>query len=285
MNESPRHPKFVPAACDAMTRMAHLGVSVHPQLLWDRAYLPEASLLWLSPDTTRLMVALAATVPLDLRQVEMPFGWETGLAVFGSPVGGVDTDSPNPIVVNAVAWGRARIPVPPQLDTAALTVSSWKWHDESLWVPLGRSDWLTREQLGEVTAEHAVFAGRAGSEAFVASVIDDRRLLVALRALINDPSLTRVEPLPQSPAAARKHRRSGAAAPRTVNVVNLHSTPTGAAHPHRSGTFRHRWYVRPHMRWQACGPNRAQRSLVIVRGHIKGPDGAEFASSRTVHRL
>lgn len=285
MNESPRHPKFVPAACDAMTLMAHLGMAVNPQLMWDRSHLPKATLLWLSPDTTRLMTALAATVPADLRQVEMPFGWETGLAVFGSPVDGADADSDAPIRFNALAWGRARIPVPDQPDTSALTVSSWQWHDESLWVPLGRSDWLTREQLGEVTAEHAAFAGRGGSDTFVASVVEDRRFLVALRALISDPSLTRVEPLPQSPAAATKNRRNGGGTPRAVNVVNLHPAASGDGHPHASGTFRHRWYVRPHMRWQACGPNRTQRRLVIVRGHVKGPAGASFAPSRTVHRL
>ena len=121
----------------------------------------------------------------------------------------------------------------------------------------------------------------ARSEAFVASVIDDQRLLVVtFRALINDPSPAHGWNHLTSPAG-RNGLVAAAAAPRTVNVVNLHP-PLGAAHPHRSGTFRHRWCGRT---WVAGVAARTATPPVIVRGHIKGPDGAEFAPSRTVHRL
>ena len=119
-------------------------VPVHPQLLWDRAYLPGASLLWLSLDTTRLMVALAATVPHDLRQAGNAVRVGNRSRRVRVTRRRVSTPIPTPDQVINARRGAGTNPHPTADGHRGVDGLVVKWHDESLWVPAGRSDWLTR---------------------------------------------------------------------------------------------------------------------------------------------
>lgn len=47
----------------------------------------------------------------------------------------------------------------------------------------------------------------------------------------------------------------------------------------------HRWKVKEHWAWRACGPNRSQRRRVLIREYVKGPEDAPLVERPTVWSL
>lgn len=54
---------------------------------------------------------------------------------------------------------------------------------------------------------------------------------------------------------------------------------------HTAVDWSHRWIVRRHKRWQACGPGRTERKLIWIESHVKGPENAPVMQSKKVYRL
>ena len=49
-------------------------------------------------------------------------------------------------------------------------------------------------------------------------------------------------------------------------------------------TYNHRWWVAPHWRQQACGPNHSQRKPKYILAYSKGPEGKPFTTRVNVWR-
>ncbi len=87
---------------------------------------------------------------------------------------------------------------------------------------------------------------------------------------------------------ARVYTRAGRPVPE-VKMVTLRRAyqPTGDAgelDPDRPGRYyRHRWYVPAFPRWQRKGPGLSQLELILVSGHIRGPEGAPMLNQDKVN--
>lgn len=153
------------------------------------------------------------------------------------------------------------------------------------WVPLGRSDWLDGDQLGQAPYPDT-------SAAALASYTEDRRLVAALWGILAQEAVAqRTLHLPER-AVTRRHQRAGLArdlAP--VHVIRLRPVrhvhadapepPTGSARREWSC----QWIVSGHWRLARVGKGRMERRLVYVSPHVKGPDGAELRVRPTVRSL
>ncbi|MFC7344898.1 hypothetical protein [Saccharopolyspora griseoalba] len=115
-------------------------------------------------------------------------------------------------------------------------------------------------------------------------------LLQAMWLLMDMPSITTTacagSSLPtfladRVPRPRRATARSGTAG-EDVAVIHIRRERPGRASGSAASPYRHRWVVRPHKRWQACGPGRRQRRRVLVPPHIKGPAGAPFLNREHV---
>jgi hypothetical protein len=95
-------------------------------------------------------------------------------------------------------------------------------------------------------------------------------------------STQRASSHPSATAAAKR-----AKIPPLVSTVHLRrSVSLEPSQGHHEVHWQHRWLVRGHWRWQACGTGRAERKRIWVEGFIKGPDGAPFvANHETVYAL
>lgn len=69
-----------------------------------------------------------------------------------------------------------------------------------------------------------------------------------------------------------------------VTLIRIRRQQPDPRQRHGSGQSRyhHRWWVRPHKRWQACGPQRSQHRRILVGPYIKGPRGAPLLMKERV---
>ena len=297
--------RLLPAVADARARKA-LG--------WFRTTLSEAQLIYVAPDLVDVVADVAQRIPLDAVAAQGDAPATHGFVVFGSPLYGVDANHEGTIRLDALAWGPSLLPPSAawwdgdegaEAGVEAWTFGWWRWlhpdHTDALaeiappggqWVPIGRSDWPFGFPLGR-----AVYDGQdwpidsdPPAAAVVdgqkhASMIDDRKLVTALWLVLNERRLVQSETVMAPRAAQRRLERKGRPSP-SVTVIHLRRTQQ---HPGTSpGEGRKvsvRFVVRAHPRWQACGPGRTQRRLVLVPAHVKGPVDAPLVHGERVWSL
>lgn len=75
--------------------------------------------------------------------------------------------------------------------------------------------------------------------------------------------------------------------PSRVTVVRLRREASSMERKHGEShvEWQHRWIVRGHWRWQACGEGRSERRRIWINPFVKGPDGAPFVQSEKVYSL
>lgn len=181
---------------------------------------------------------------------------------------------------------------------------------EEFWMPLGRSDWLFDDRLDRPAADHFPNQGPSqedfkeafadgltnpiGSQMIIkstlfASHMEDRRLLAALWATLNQRRLVDLIDVPPDKYVRKRLARAGQPQRHdTVRLVHLRRSEFKHLRETDSGTGHKlsvRFPVRSHYRRQPYGPGRQLRKLIIVPAHWKGPDDAPISKVEKVWEL
>lgn len=110
------------------------------------------------------------------------------------------------------------------------------------------------------------------------------RYIHALWLLLNQ-TVTKVEE--EGVDRAARKRAEKMRLPSKVTVIRLRrEVSTLGREPGESQVqWQHRWIVRGHWRWQACGPGRTERKRIWINPFVKGPESAPFVQSEKVYSL
>lgn len=150
---------------------------------------------------------------------------------------------------------------------------------ETVWLPLGRSDWIIGESIDTPVVEGL-------DPIVVESMEEDRRWLAALWLLARQVNVSdRVTEMPDRPARRRSERAK--MDPR-VTVVKLRRLREPSDHDPGDGPGRewhHRWIVGGHWRNQPFGPGRSLRRPVWIAPYVKGPEGLPLVARPKVKAL
>lgn len=84
---------------------------------------------------------------------------------------------------------------------------------------------------------------------------------------------------------ATRRRATRKRIPPRVTVIKLRRSNEGREHGESEVEWQHRWIVRGHWRWQACGPNYSERRRIWISPFIKGPEDAPLKQSEKVYSL
>ena len=68
-------------------------------------------------------------------------------------------------------------------------------------------------------------------------------------------------------------------------MTTLRAIPQGGGGGDGDPLYSHRWVVRGHWRWQACGKGRKDRRLTWISPHVKGPEDAPLIEVEQVAKL
>lgn len=109
------------------------------------------------------------------------------------------------------------------------------------------------------------------------------RYVHALFLMLNQ-TLVRVEDDQPNRASRRRAMRKGM--PGKVAVIALRRQEGVSRHEGESVVeWSHRWVVRGHWRWQACGPGRAERKRIWIAPFVKGPEDKELIITDKLYEL
>lgn len=263
---------------------------------WYRAACEAGQLVYVTADLVDVVEQAAASVPDELTITLDDLPAPYGVVVLERPIYGTDAGPERPgqpVRVDGVIWGTAKLP-PSDMDWLdpdirytqdSLSVGALRWveadHGDVLaetwpanslpiWVPMGRSDWPYGQP---VPVEH-----RPGlSDAALTSMVEDRRFIAALFAVLNQRRL--VETTTVTAAVSRQQRRQAERKGRSYpDVVVVHLRRTEYQPVESNDGRRHvgvRFPVRPFFRRQPYGPRvEGRHKLVLVAGHWRGPEGA-----------
>lgn len=287
---------------------------------WINRTLKAAALWWVEPGTCEVLAESAPSIPadltLDLRDLPTP----CGLAVLAVDLEGIDADPAwnvlrGKVRVSGIMWGPITIGISDTEVYEAISIGTfsrsifrddtvlsleemtiayptlakivdsnrYKWPDHGdLFAYLGRSDWLP----GACPDTPLPGDILASSERTLASKAEDRRLIAALWALTRTTVVdVTTPPIPRS--TVRRAKRAGLDP--TVRVLSLGGTRTHRADSEPTGTssreHHHSWIVSPHFRWQAHGPGRSERKLILVPSHLKGDPALPLLGADRVWRV
>lgn len=231
-----------------------------------------SSLWWFSPEMVDLVSESAPTlsgdvsIPTDMMaNLDSP----NGLCFFAHPIEVMSIEGP-PIHISAVHWF-------PQVRTDTkgthyeISIDYYGVLDGRM-LPCGGSQWEHDERLDAAPN---------------ASGLEDRRLLMAVLALLSSPGITTVDRRHPDRPTARRLERQAPNLTNVVRVVYLSGSDNEHIdhHHHASPHHHHRWAVRGHWRNQPYGPMRSLRKPVWVRSHIKGPSDAPMMTGTIVRAL
>lgn len=288
------------------------------QVDWYRQHLPAAQCIYITSDLLDVIEAAAESIPEDHTLTREDIPAPAGFVVFERPIigRGVDLDEEGKRIMvdmrlDGVSWGEVKLPAYDaditqpdaliQTGRDGMGMAAYRFlergqHDklsealdrdpgmapivnEQGWVPLGRTDWLYDDALARATHTDI-------EDMVQETMLDDRRLLLSIWALIQQKRVVQSTAVPAQRHVRRRLARQGHQAP-DVTVVHLRRpeyTPR-----HDDGTTDRkigvRFMVRPHWRHQACGPGRMMRRLILVPPHIKGPVDAPMTHGERVWSL
>jgi hypothetical protein len=260
-------------------------------LRWYRELLPDAQLIHIDEKMCDFVVAAAEAVPpsLTIHMDDAPA--PVGLVVFAKAMEGTDAGPVAvgaPVTVNGLMWGPVHLPgrevpwfvEPPDDDTGVDGISIASFHlmeaqgrVPQVWVGLGRTDW----PWGDRVDDQLRGAIPDWSELKQKSLEEDRRLLAAIWATINQKRLVHTEiVLPDKHTRKRLERGGMGDVDNDVLIVHLRKTEYHMLDS-MEGTgnkLQFRIPVKPHYKRQPYGPRRALRKIILVPRHWRGPDDA-----------
>lgn len=108
------------------------------------------------------------------------------------------------------------------------------------------------------------------------------RLCHALWLLLNQTIVSVEEEKPDR-AAGRRAIKKGF--PPRVTTISLRRTESRPSEGESHVEWHHRWIVRGHWRWQACGPGRSERVRIWIAPFVKGPEDAPLKQSDKLYDL
>lgn len=109
------------------------------------------------------------------------------------------------------------------------------------------------------------------------------RYVHALFLLLNQTIVTVEDGLPNRPARKRALKRG---IPGKVSVIALRRHESANRQEGESTVeWSHRWVVRGHWRWQACGPGRTERRRIWIAPFVKGPEDKDLIVTDKVYDL
>lgn len=251
----------------------------------EREVLAEAELWWVSPETCATVHRAAESFPDDTVMDETWLPSPSGFAVFSIPFSGKDAQNENSEVrVDALTWGPVRLKSRVSGARAeGVTMTSYTWmSDLAVLAPLGRADWVYRRRVDVDSFDDDPLPRTA-----LESVVEDRKILATLCALVANTKLVTDtdEPVPRQ--TRRRSERAGVDAAK-VRVHSLHVRGEGRSTDvsDEESRYRVRWVVRGHWRSQPYGPGREYRRPTWIGEHVKGPEGAPLLDpSQRVNRI
>lgn len=110
-----------------------------------------------------------------------------------------------------------------------------------------------------------------------------RRFAHALWLLLNQTIVTSVDEPLDRPARRRAGRRG--LPPKVVTIKLRRSANTNRHEGESHVEWSHRWIVRGHWRWQACGVGRTERRRIWIAPFVKGPEDAPLVQSEKLYDL
>jgi hypothetical protein len=280
---------------------------------WYREYLPDAQLIHIEEKMVDFIVAAADAAPdemtINISDAPSPIG----LVVFAKPVYGTDAgpgDLGAQVRVDGIMWAPVRLPgrkvpwyedVPDDSDPvfgmsiASLRMIAPDTETDSernnpayvpllgtVWVPLGRTDWPWGDRLDEMIP---ILPNK--SEIQHASMMEDRRLLAALWATINQKRLVETEIVLPDRHSRKRMLRAGHPAEgdkNKVQVIHLRRSEYRMLdQTEASGRkLAFRVPVRPHYKRQPYGPGRKLRRIILIPRHWRGPDDAPIKHTERI---
>lgn len=295
--------QLMPAVRGAMTRAEHT-------MGWFRRTLREAQLMHVTSEMCEVLFASLDSMPDERELEETDPPAPCGLVVFEQPFVGIDSgDEFEQVRVDGVLWGNVYLPPrddlhglgdpdsddgcpgiaicafryanPLEQDDEAMSTERAEMIEagmahllQPMWMPLGRADWIIGDRIDRPT--HSFIDADSKVHR---SMMEDRKLMAALWALIKQKRLTeRTTVLPPRPAS-RRLDRAGDDTSREVQIIHLRRPEYRPTHAD-GGTGRRigvRYAVRPFWRNQAYGPQHSLRKLILIPAHMRGPEGAPLS--------
>jgi hypothetical protein len=187
---------------------------------YERETLRTAGLWWVRDEMVGLVAQAAKSVPAEMKakELKLPAGQDSGLAVLAKPYVGSDAAQPDKTVkIDVICWGRSRL----GNNVPCLSVSMYRFFDfpgglsgadlqeaintgaiygalasrltsgavrlsSGAWVYMGRADWPLENELDSFRQmEGATLSGEPMDERRQASIIEDRRFFAALCVLVD----------------------------------------------------------------------------------------------------
>lgn len=301
--------QLMPAINGAMMRSQHT-------MAWFRRSLREAQLMHVTSEMCEVLFSSLNSIPDDrvLEHTDPPT--PSGFVVFEQPWVGIDSgDEFEQVRVDGVLW--STVFLPPRDETHSIgdpsdeaghpgfSICAFRYADplhhddlameserqtardndvnpdllQPMWMPLGRADWIIGDRIDRPT--HDMIDPDSKSHR---SMMEDRKLMAALWALVAQKRIVDRSIALPSRAAAKRLDRAGDTTQRAVQIIHLRRPEYRPTHADGS-TGRKigvRYAVRPFWRNQAYGPNWSKHRLILVPAHMRGPEGAPL---RNVERV
>lgn len=152
------------------------------------------------------------------------------------------------------------------------------------WFPVGVTVVSDGNECGSVAAmPHDEDYARAVAEGKeVVGGTNVARLVLAAWMLMQQTLVSTTE-APLDRAHRKMAKRMGIPARVTVVMLRRHEGTRREGETYVE--WSHRWIVRGHWRWQACGPGRLERRRIWIAPFVKGPDDAPLIVPEKVYRL
>ena len=257
---------------------------------WSQDVLPKANLYYFGEEVVDLMQEVSQSVP-DVVMDTALLPAKKGMLVFGKTWWGVGSDGKD-VPVDAIVWGETIVPTSRLLPELSLNESvsigllarssSMQPNergteafggDQTLWAPLGRTDYV----VGWKRSDHEEMDTNVAFGEGTAALDQDRMMALAAWTIINQPGLS-TQHDERSKTGEQAHRRSARKQDRKsetppVRVIYLPERHTSSEATGTGTKLDHRVYVAPFWRQQPYGPASSLRRPVLVRGHIRGPEG------------
>lgn len=287
---------------------------LRPERHWHLNHLRQADLWFVAPQMVPIVTSMAERLPSDVMphelDIDWPLGERAGLVVFGAPIHGTDSITPDHIVdVHAILFGPTLMAANQTIgrphDEACVSISSYtfrRWEDglepellamalELGETPLPIDGTHKRGDNGEHSfMGHGSFWAPLGRSDWplndrLGTPIDTEPVAFAkaldqsseedrrlLAALLLVASQPRLtERVVHRPDKGSWKRSKRANVSSEVQVIRLRRPPQTEHDPTgESRDWTCHWTVQAHQRWQPCGPGRSQRKRIIVAEHLKG---------------
>jgi hypothetical protein len=256
---------------------------------WEYEQFTKASLWFVGAEMCDLLDRVAPSLPDTILAADV-IPDRSGFVVFEKPLKSLDSISGDvSLMTGAMLWGPAQwsngdksYPI------IGITVYAPIITGKPPYVmPLGNLIW----PFGQGTDDPQDLEGNYASDLLdpsqCASMAEDRRRLMALWLISQQPAVAqaRDQTVSMTPRNKSARRRMKAPLPDVrVRVVYLRTLPhpDHEPEPGPGRQYSHRWVVKEHWRNQAFGPKHGLRRPVLVRSHVRGPENAPFLGGSVV---